>query len=51
MEYLEIELDSYGLMFSTAQLYFSLSWLGMGLTVAGIVAYQVIKRYKRKASA
>ena len=44
MEYLEIELDTYGFMFSTAPLYFSVSWLGMGLVLVGVIAYKVIKR-------
>ena len=44
MEYLEIELDTYGFMFSTAPLYFSVSWLGMGLVLVGFIAYKVIKR-------
>ena len=44
MEYLEIELDTYGFMFSTAPLYFSVSWLGIGLVLVGVIAYKVIKR-------
>ena len=43
MEYLEIELDSWGLMFSTAPLYFSVSWLGIGIGIVSVIAYKVIK--------
>ena len=43
MEYLEIELDSWGFMFSTAPLYFSVSWLGIGIGVVVLIAYKVIK--------
>ena len=41
--YLTIALDNYGLMIDTAQFYFSLSWLGIGLVVFGIIAYKVIR--------
>jgi len=44
MEYLEIELDSWGFMFSTAPLYFSVSWLGIGIGVVAVIAYKVFKR-------
>ena len=49
MEYLEIELDTYGFMFSTAPLYFSISWLGIGLTFAVIVAVKIAKKYRKGA--
>ena len=49
MEYLEIELDTYGFMFSTAPLYFSVSWLGIGLTIAVVVAVKAFKKYRRGA--
>jgi len=44
MEYLEIELDSWGFMFSTAPLYFSVSWLGIGIGIVAVIAYKVFKR-------
>lgn len=45
-KYLEIELDSWGFTFSTAQVYFSLSWLGLGIVALGVIAYKVYKHYK-----
>ena len=44
MEYLEIELDSWGFMFSTAPLYFSVSWLGIGIGIVAVIAYKLFKR-------
>jgi len=44
MEYLEIELDNWGFMFSTAPLYFSVSWLGIGIGIVAVIAYKVFKR-------
>lgn len=41
--YLEIELDSYGLMISTAQFYTSVSWLGLGIAIVGVIAYKVFR--------
>jgi hypothetical protein len=43
MEYLEIELDTFGFMFSTAPLYFSVSWLGIGIGIVSVIAYKVYK--------
>jgi hypothetical protein len=48
MEYLEIELDTYGFMFSTAPLYFSVSWLGIGIGIVSIIAYKIYKRTRNK---
>jgi len=48
MEYLEIELDTYGFMFSTAPLYFSVSWLGIGIGIVSIIAYKIYKRIRNK---
>ena len=45
MEYLEIELDTYGFMFSTAPLYFSVSWLGIGIGIVSVIAYKVYKKW------
>jgi hypothetical protein len=42
-KYLDIELDSYGLMISGAQAYISVSWLGMGLAILSVVAYKIYK--------
>ncbi len=44
MEYLTIELDSYGFYFSTAPLYFSVSWVGIGIGVVALIAYKLFKR-------
>ena len=45
-KYLDIELDSYGLMISGAQGYLSLSWLFMGIVAVSVVAYKVWKNRK-----
>jgi len=42
--YLTIELDSWGLTFSTAPYYLSVSWLGLGIAIVGAIAYKVFKR-------
>ena len=42
-DYFEIVLDGYGFMFSTAPLYFSISWLGIALIALPIIAYKVYK--------
>jgi len=47
--YLLIELGSEGLAFETAQFDFYASWLGIGLTLAVIVAIKVTKRYRKGA--
>jgi len=47
MEYLDIELTGWGLTFDSAPLYFNLSWLGLGLILAGLVAFKISKRMKR----
>lgn len=47
--YFRLELDSWGLSFSAAQFAGNLSWLGMGIILAGVVAYKVIKRYQGRA--
>jgi hypothetical protein len=47
-KFLDLELDSYGFTFSIEALYFSVSWLGIGvivLTLTGRKIYQ-IKRGK-----
>ena len=44
--YLDIELDSYGLMISGAQAYISVSWLGLGIALVSVVAYKVWKNRK-----
>lgn len=41
--YLTIELDSYGFTLSTAQFYTSVSWLGMGIALVGLIAYKVFR--------
>ena len=46
MEYLDIELTGWGLTFDSAPLYFNLSWLGLGLILAGLVAFKLFKRFK-----
>ena len=38
-----IELDTYGFMFSTAPLYFSVSWLGIGIGIVSLIAYKIYK--------
>ena len=48
MEYLEIGLDTYGFEFSTAPLYFSVSWLGIGIGIVSVIAYKIYKRKKNK---
>ena len=45
--YLDIELDSYGLMISGAQAYISITWLGMGIAVVSVVAYKIYKHYRK----
>lgn len=45
-KYLDIELDSYGLMISGAQGYLSVSWLLMGIVAVSVVAYKVWKNRK-----
>jgi hypothetical protein len=45
--YLLIELSSEGLAFETAQADLYLSWLGLGLILAGLVAFKISKRMKR----
>ncbi len=47
--YLLIELGSEGLAFETAQFDFYASWLGIGLTLAVIVAVKIAKRYRKGA--
>ena len=44
--YLDIELDSYGLMISGAQAYISISWLGLGIALVSVVAYKIYKNRK-----
>ena len=44
--YLDIELDSYGLMISGAQGYLSVSWLLMGIVAVSVVAYKIYKNRK-----
>ena len=44
--YLLIELSSEGLAFETAQADLYLSWLGLGLILAGLVAFKLFKRFK-----
>lgn len=41
--YLTIEVDSWGLMVSTAPYYLSVSWLGLGIAIVGVIAYKVIR--------
>ena len=45
--YLDIELDSYGLMISGAQAYISVTWLGLGLLALSVVGYRIIKHYRK----
>jgi hypothetical protein len=45
-QYFKLELDSWGLSFSGAQVYGGISYLGIGIVIAGVVAYKVIKRYQ-----
>jgi hypothetical protein len=47
--YLLIELGSEGLAFETAQFDFYASWLGIGLTIAVVVAVKAFKKYRRGA--
>lgn len=47
--YLLIELSSDGLAFETKNLDFYVSWFGIGLAIAGIIAVKVIKKYRRGA--
>ena len=41
--YLTIELDEYGFTLSTAQFYTSISWLGLGIGLVGLIAYKVFR--------
>lgn len=45
-EFLEIGLDSYGMTFSTAPVYFSLSW-GAILTILAIVIGRKVYKYRK----
>jgi hypothetical protein len=45
--YLEITLNEYGLSFSSAQIYFDLSWLALGLIALSVVGYKITKRIKK----
>jgi hypothetical protein len=45
--YLTIEFDSYGFMFNTAQLYVSISWLGLLIATLSVVGYKIYKRTKK----
>lgn len=44
--YLTIEFDKWGFTFSTAPYYFSISWGGLIILIAGVIAYKIIKRRK-----
>ena len=44
--YLLIELGSEGIAFETAQFDFYASWLGIGIVIAGVIAYKIYKRRK-----
>lgn len=46
-KYLEIELDSYGIMISGAQAYISVTWLGLGIAAVSVVAYKIYKHYRK----
>lgn len=46
VEYVGISVDSWGLTFNTAPLYFNLSWLGLGLILAGLISFKLFKRFK-----
>ncbi len=46
-KYLDIELDSYGLMISGAQAYISVTWLGLGLIALSVVGYRIIKTIRK----
>ena len=45
--YLEITLDTYGLSFNSAQVYFELSWLTLGLLALSVVGYKITKRIRK----
>ncbi len=45
-EFLEISLDKYGVVFSTAPVYFTLSW-GAILTIAVIVIVRKVYNYRK----
>jgi hypothetical protein len=42
-KYLEIVLDSYGFTFSIEAIYFSISWLGLGVIVLMLTARKIYK--------
>ena len=42
-KYLEITLSNYGLIFDSAQIYFELSWLTLGLLALSVVGYKIYK--------
>ena len=47
-KYLDIELDSFGLMISGAQGYLSVSWLFMGIVAVSVVGYRIIKKVRER---
>ena len=46
MNYLEINLDSYGLTFASQPLYFNLSWVAVVVIVAVVTGRTLWKAYK-----
>lgn len=44
--YLKVEVDSYGFYFSSAQVYFSLSWLAIVLGVIGFIGWKLYRKWK-----
>lgn len=45
--YLTLELNSWGISFSTAQFDFYLSWLGLLIATLSVVGYRIAKKYKK----
>ena len=48
---LEIDVDSYGVMFSTAPYYFSVSWGGLALALGVAIAWKVYRHFRPKQPA
>jgi hypothetical protein len=45
--YLTLEVTEWGISFSTAQLDWYLSWLGLGIVLASVVAYKVYQYFRK----